>query len=322
MTDDDRKPGAAWDLVEDLIAEDEIERRRTMPAEERRAAMKAQGLDPDRAHVVASEVLAKLGLPPIETPKVVSLAAEREKRRRPTWVLALVAAAALFVLVGGGGAVVALRGPTPSPTTPAPPIPTAPPGPSPEELAREQRAEANELRKVAAVECGTEKWGACYSHVEEAAQLDPQGDEARRVQRLRSKANRGLIQQQLEVKQAPAPRSLQPAVKASFVEGLAASKGQALRVVCVRGAEPSHLCDQLVAAITGAGWVVTRTNVATGAAVPHGVLIEVASDADDATQAAADVLAGGLEMSAVAARGPDDAAPGGDAPLRMTIGPQ
>jgi hypothetical protein len=52
------------------------------------------------------------------------------------------------------------------------------------------------------------------------------------------------------------------------------------------------------------------------------LLIEVASDADDATQAAADVLAGGLEMAAVAARGPDDAAPGGDAPLRMTIGPQ
>ncbi len=172
------------------------------------------------------------------------------------------------------------------------------------------------------MECEAEKWGACYSHVDEASQLDPPGDEARRVQRLRSKANRGLIQEQLETKQAPAPRSLQPAVKASFVEGLAASKGQALRVVCAPGAEPSHICDQLVAAITSAGWAVTRTNAATGAALPHGMLIEVASDADDATQAAADLLANTLERAAVAARGPDDAAPGGDAPLRLIIGPQ
>jgi DNA-directed RNA polymerase specialized sigma24 family protein len=206
----------------------------------------------------------------------------------------------------------------PSPSS----VPTAPPGPSPEQLAQEQRAKADELRKVAAADCAAGSWGKCYAHIDEAAKLDPQGDEARRAQRLRSKANRGLIQQELEVKLAPAPRSLQPAVKASFVEGLAASKGQALRVVCARGAEPSHICDQLVAAITSAGWVVTRTNVATGAVVPHGLLIEVASDADDATQAAADALAGGLEMAAVAARGPDDVAPGGDAPLRMTIGPQ
>jgi hypothetical protein len=172
------------------------------------------------------------------------------------------------------------------------------------------------------VECAAHKWGACYAHIDGASKLDPQGDEARAVERLRSKANRGLIQQQLEAKQAPAARSLLPEAKPSFVAGLAASKGQALRVVCTRDAEPAHLCDQLVAAITSAGWLVTRTNVASDAGVPHGVLLEVATDADDATQAAADLLATGLERSAVAARGPDDAVPGGDAPLRMSIGPQ
>ncbi|HEY6459016.1 MAG TPA: hypothetical protein VIY73_02665, partial [Polyangiaceae bacterium] len=63
MTDDHRKPGGGWDLIEDLLAEDEIEKQRAMPAEQRRAAMKERGLDPDRAHTLANEVLAKVGLP-------------------------------------------------------------------------------------------------------------------------------------------------------------------------------------------------------------------------------------------------------------------
>jgi hypothetical protein len=333
MTDDDRKPGAGWDLVEDLIAEEEIQRGKAMPAEERRAEMKARGLDPDRADAIANEVLAKLGYEtataapaaaPVPAPKVVSLAAEREKRRpaRPTWVIALVAAAALVVLVGGGGAVVAVNWPSPSATTSVPQVPTAPPGPSPEQLAQEQRAKADELRKVAAVECAAEKWGKCDAHLKDASKLDPQGDEARRVQRLQSKASRGLILEQLEAKEAPGRRVLLPEANAIFVARLATSKGQALHVVCVQGAEPSHLCDQLVAAITKGGWVVTRTNVAADAGVTHGMLIEIASDADDATEAAADTLATGLEWSNLFARGPNDAAPGGDAPLRLTVGSQ
>jgi DNA-directed RNA polymerase specialized sigma24 family protein len=266
-----------------------------------------------------TEIADELAMEPRQVSRQVSRMRTRFGRvLAPVGLMAVLAVGAYFLFKDRLGPDDRAHNQPPSPSS----VPSAPPGPSPEELAREQRAKADELRKVAAVECGAEKWGACYSHIDDAAKLDPQGDEARRVERLRSKANRGLIQQELEVKQAPGPRSLQPAAKASFVEGLAASKGQALRVVCVRGAEPSHLCDQLVAAITSAGWVVTRTNVGTDAAVPHVVLIEVARDADDATQAAADVLAGGLEMAAVAARGPDDAAPGGDAPLRMTIGPQ
>jgi hypothetical protein len=52
------------------------------------------------------------------------------------------------------------------------------------------------------------------------------------------------------------------------------------------------------------------------------MLIEIASDADDATQAAADTLVTGLERSALFARGPNDASLGADAPLRLTVGPQ
>ena len=330
MTDDDRKPYGARELLEDLLAEDEIERRMAMPAEERRAAMKAQGLDPDAARRRANEVLAKLGYDtataapaaaPVLAPKVVSLAAEREKRRpaRPTWVLALVAAAALVVLVGGGGAVVAVNWPSPSATTS---VPQVPPGPSPEQLAQEQRAKADDLRKVAAVECAAEKWKKCEAHLKDAAKLDPQGDEARGVQRLQSKASRGKVLDEIDAKGAPGKRVLPPEAKALFVAGLATSKGQALHVVCAKDAEPSHLCDQLVAAITAGGWVVTRTNVAADAGLTHGMLIEIASDANDAMQAAADTLATGLERSFLFARGPNDAAPGGDAPLRLTIGAQ
>ncbi|HEY5241189.1 MAG TPA: hypothetical protein VIJ22_06985, partial [Polyangiaceae bacterium] len=232
---------------------------------------------------------------------------------------ALVAAAALVVLVGGGGAVVAVNWPSPSAT---PSVPQVPPGPSPEQLAQEQRAKADELRKVAAVECAAEKWHKCDAHLKDAAKLDPQGDEARRVQRLQSKVSRGLVLEQLEAKEAPAKRVLPPEAKALFVAGLATSKGQALHVVCAKDAEPSHLCDQLVPVIREGGWVVTRTNVAADAGLTHGMLIEIASDADDATQAAADTLATGLERSFLFARGPNDAAPGGDAPLRLTVGPQ
>jgi hypothetical protein len=92
--------------------------------------------------------------------------------------------------------------------------------------------------------------------------------------------------------------------------------------VCAPGAEPSALCTQLVTALKRAGWNVTRTGAATDAGIPHGMLIEVATDADDPTQAAADVLASALERAVLFARGPNDAAPGGDAPLRLTVGPQ
>jgi hypothetical protein len=328
MTDDERKPGAGWDVVEDLLAEEEIERRMAMPAAERRAEMKAQGLDPDRAHVVANEVLAKLGYPTAATaptaepPKVVSLDAARDRRRpkRPAWVLALVAAAIALVVVGGGGAIVALNTPSPSATSPAPSIPTAPPGPSPEQLAQEQRAKADELRKLAAVDCAAEKWRACSKDLDQAAALDPQGDDARRVQRLRGKADRGLIAEGVEVKAAPGPRSLRPEAKARLLAALAPSSAQPLRLACAPGAEPSHLCDQLVAALTSAGWTVTRVPLATDAGAPHGVLVEVATDADDATQTAADALARALEKAFLPARGPDDAPPG--AALRLTIGPQ
>ena len=65
--------------------------------------------------------------------------------------------------------------------------------------------------------------------------------------------------------------------------------------------------------------------LATDAGDVHGMEIEVATDLGDATQSAADALAADAGTGVPAhARGPRDAAPspGGDAPLRLTVGVQ
>ena len=203
-----------------------------------------------------------------------------------------------------------------------PTVPTAPPGPSPEQLAQERRAKAEDLRRVAAVKCGAEDWDACRERPGDASKLDPTGNDTRAVQRLDTMAARGIAQREIEAKQAPSPRSIAPDAKAAFVAALAGAKGQALRLVCARNAEPAALCDQLALGMRRAGWTVTRTNVVTDGGGPHGILLEVATDADDATQAAADALSTALEGALLFARGPNAAPPGGDAALRLTVGPQ
>lgn len=140
------------------------------------------------------------------------------------------------------------------------------------------------------------------------------------MQRLNDKAARGRAQRDVVVKQVPKLRVIPDDVKADFLSALAPSKGQAVRLVCVRDVETSRFCGQLLASLTTAGWVVTRTNVALDAGVSNGLLVEVATDADDPTQAAADTLVSALEKALYYARGPNDAPAGGDAPLRLLVG--
>ncbi len=122
----------------------------------------------------------------------------------------------------------------------------------------------------------------------------------------------------------PTSRALAPILEPKLLAAIAPSSGQPLRLVCATTPEPSHLCDQLAAAIKSAGWTVTRVKLATDAGDVHGMEIEVATDAGDATQSAADALAAGLGQAYLRTRGPRDAAPspGGDAPLRLTVGVQ
>jgi DNA-directed RNA polymerase specialized sigma24 family protein len=270
-----------------------------------------------------AEIAKELAMKPRQVSRHVSTMRTRFARvLTPAGLMAVLAIGAYFLFRDKLGPDDRAHNDLPSPSS----APSVPPGPSPEQLAQQQqRAQAGELRKLAAADCAAEKWGDCFSHLGDASKLDPQGDDARDVRRLSGKAGRGLALLDQEGKLAPAPRLLAAYAKPGFVASLAASKGQALSVVCVKDAEPAHLCGQLVAALTSAGWVVTRTNVASApdGGGPHGILVEVATDADEATQVAADALADNLERKAfLLARGPNDVPPGGDAPLRLTIGPQ
>jgi DNA-directed RNA polymerase specialized sigma24 family protein len=263
------------------------------------------------------EIAKDLRMPPREVSRKVSGLRQRfSTRYSAAMVGALLAAVvgAYFLFRDKLGPDDRAHNQVPAPST----VPSTPPGPSPEQLA--QRAKADELRKLASAECAEHKWSECDQDLERAGQLDEAGDGRRAVQRLHQKAMRGEAQD-LEVKKAPgAGRSLAPDAKPKLVAAIAASQGQELRLVCAPGAEPAHLCDQLAAAIGSAGWTVTREPLVTDAGVMHGMLIQVATDANDATQRAADALADGLYKGYLVSRGPDDVAPGSGATLRLTVG--
>ncbi len=321
-------PGAVADLLEDLLTEDALENVASLPAEERHARMRAEGLEPARAQAVVSEALAKRGVasPPAPPAPVVDLAnarAQRARPARPAWTLLLIAAAVALVALGGGAAIVASRGPAPPPTPTLlpPPPPTAPPGPTPEEVAARQRAQAESLRALAVADCAGGHWSACDEHLEDATKLDPAGDEARLVKRLRGEARRELFRVDIDSKTGVGTRALRPSRTKDLVDALAPMQGQTLRLVCSPAGEPSGLCGQLAGVLRRAGWTVTRAPLAADAGALHGMVVEVATDASEATQAAADALVSALYDAYLVARGPHDAPPGGDAPLQLLVGP-
>jgi hypothetical protein len=169
-------------------------------------------------------------------------------------------------------------------------------------------------------DCNDEKWDECLAQLGKAEALDPAGAQARSVVRLRAKARRGRLADSVLAKafRSNAPRSFTGAEIEALTAALRAS-GQKAQIVCAPGAEPGHVCDQLASVLAKAGWVVSRALLSADTGTPHGVRIDVATDADDATQAAADALADGLAV--LAARGPDDMPPvAGNAPLRVTVG--
>jgi DNA-directed RNA polymerase specialized sigma24 family protein len=266
------------------------------------------------------ETAQSLGMTPREVSRRVKSMQKRFKQvLAPVGLLAVLAVGAYVLFHDTVGPDERAHNQGPSPSS----APSAPPGPTPEELAQQQRAKADELRKLAEADCAGRHWARCSTDLDDAQKLDPQGDGARRVQRLYGKAARGEALEQQRGKPGPLePRTLSVEGRTRLVSALGASKGQSLRLVCVRDAEAAHFCGELAAAITSAGWSVTRATLAPDAGDMHGLLVEVATDADDATQAAADVLGAGLEKGFHLARGPDDVPPGGDAPLRLTVGRQ
>jgi hypothetical protein len=347
VSEGERGRGAVdWKTIErvaDQAERDEMKDLLEASDEELDAELGEAGFAAGDAAKVLEAALAKAGAgggaqpaqPAKQAPeppaKVVSLAAEREKRRRPVaWVTLVAAAAAVAVLVGGGAAVVALRepAPVPRPSAPTQSVTAEPEGLSPEVLAQRQQSRqhlAEALRDQAAAWCGAEEWAKCQASLAQASQLDPAGDGARAVQRLRGKASRGLTTEMMESKPGlVVPRGLTKEGAAALAEKIAPMAGQSAQLACARTGEAGHLCDLLAAAMRKDGWTVTRAPLveAADAGKLHGLRVTVATDAPDAVQAAADALADGLEGAYLATTGPDDAEPGADVPLRVMVGAQ
>jgi hypothetical protein len=256
---------------------------------------------------------------------------ERKPSSAQAWGLGLAAVA--VAALGVGGAVVALNAPQatpPSALTPSAPEPHGPPEPEPAAVAQR---EAEDLRKLAKADCNAGQWGECTAKLDRASDLDPQGNLARSVQRMRKQANRASILQRAEVEPslgARAPRALdreQRGLLAATLHGDAEGGGAGVHVLlaCATASEPAHFCDELAAVLKKARWTVTRERIApaspdTGVTAPRLQRIDVARDADDATQTAADALADGLESAGIVVEGPADAAPDAQQPsLRVTV---
>lgn len=248
-----------------------------------------------------------------------------DPKRPPAQVwLTLGAAAAAMVVLGSGGVIVALNAPQTAPSAPAPsaPEPHGPPEPSPTLVAWR---EAGDLRKLAKADCDTEQWHECIGKLDKAAELDPQGNLSRPVQRMRLKATRAQMPDPSPGAERRA-RDLDARARAKIartLHGDGGSAGLRVQLVCAAGAEPARLCDELAASMKQAGWAVARSALPASPDAPAlcAQRIEVAEDGDEVTQAAADALAQALTVAGIVPRGPDDMTLAPGAPtLRVTVG--
>jgi hypothetical protein len=323
-----RSPAKAWEAAQREALRAEGKRVAAMSDEALDASLAAKGVDPKAARERGAALAAKLmaqrqGAPAQAQPqapaKVVSFEAAREKRRGRSvawWTIA--AAAAALVLGGGGATLVALNSREPTPQGPTVPS-QAPPEPPPTAVAQQ---DPQELRKMAKLDCNAGDWGDCLHKLDQAYDLDPPGNLAWDVQRMRKKANRAQSENDVSLKPGPVqPRTIDAGDRAALAKALHAYPGVRVKLVCSTDPEAARFCGQLAEVLKKAGWTLERSALATEAGEVHGQRVEVATDADDDIQRAADALVDGLVGSGNRARGPDDMAPAPPAlPLRITVG--
>lgn len=195
----------AFDLVEDALAEEELEELAKQPPGAAHEELRKGGIDPDRAKSILDAVLAEQGVvaaasesenasenagegaeppkadarPPA---KVVPLGTARARRGSPvTWIAFAAAAAVAATMYVERGAVVAWLGPSPAPTAPTVPMPlsTTPPGPDPQVLAKTMRDRAYDS-------CTRGYYSECEELLDKARALDPAGEKDGLVQLLRT----------------------------------------------------------------------------------------------------------------------------------------
>ena len=167
------KPTAreVWEAIDDASFRAEVDRVAGMSDEELEAELLKDGFDPaelaghEKARPErAGPLKAKIGAP---TPI-----------RRTRWTVLLAAAMIVLVaLAGGGVAIVASnweRGDTRD-THPPPP-----------------KTHAEALRAQGLDACDRDEWKLCLQRLDEAKELDPKGDSAKRVQDARTAAEQAL----------------------------------------------------------------------------------------------------------------------------------
>ena len=103
----------------------------------------------------------------------------RPQRRRTAWLVALVPAAlvTIFAVMNGGAIAAIVRGQEIKPTDTW--FPWRPPPPTPEQKAASIRVEA-----LAA--CNSQDWSSCEEKLDEAAEIDPEGENAKVVVKARA----------------------------------------------------------------------------------------------------------------------------------------
>ncbi len=181
-------PRPLAEVLDEVLAHEEIEEIMAADRAERRRDLVAQGYDPARlraridaaraAAYAKPEEAAKPVAPtePANAAKVVDLSAARAKKAAATtrWGPFL-AAAAVALLVGGSGAQYAATRMPPTTVTYA----TVGSPPSPWELAAPSRRRA--LRA-----CALGYYGECQDLLDEAQKIDPEGESNAQVQGARS----------------------------------------------------------------------------------------------------------------------------------------
>jgi hypothetical protein len=176
-------PASAWTFVEQLLAEEELERLDKLGDKDLTAEMHAQGRN--AADLPSADVLlARVRAAPenLNGNGRGKQAAKARARRRRWLVAAAIAAAVAAVLSLEGPAIVAhFKRVEPI----GPDNEMQQPQPSPRELAQKLRDEA-----VGA--CGDGLWALCQRKLDAAHRLDPAGEEDPRVKKARGDIERGL----------------------------------------------------------------------------------------------------------------------------------
>jgi hypothetical protein len=182
-TPDRPDPARAWRYVENLLAEEELERLDKLGDRALEDEMRAAGIDP--ARVPSAEQLLtraeerarlrRLGSASKQGAKVPALPERTRRAPRVVWLVAATLGAAIVALGIERREVVAwLRHDTPA---------IGPDRWSPDRATPQVRAA--KLRDEAIVACGAALWGTCEERLDEARRLDPAGEGEARVEKAR-----------------------------------------------------------------------------------------------------------------------------------------